>query len=241
VNGTPTPTPGLDWNAIAGELEAEGHAVLEGLLAPAHRQALIAAIDDRHRDGPDIARASWSLRRTVATPGRGEPFAFDPEPPDFLRIWRADFHRHLAPLATRWRQLLRPADTDRPAAGPAIPARPHDASARLDRLRAGDAIGLHRHADDADDADAPAFRLVLLLSEPGSDFTGGELVCVEQRPRMQSRPAVVPLRSGDAALICTTRPIRGARGPYPGRLRQAISRVHGGTRIGLALSLDGAP
>ena len=56
-----------------------------------------------------------------------------------------------------------------------------------------------------------------------------------------SAPYTSNAAKGDAALLCTTRPIQGARGPYPGRLRQAISRVHDGTRIGLALSLDGAP
>src|SRR5256885_457710 len=86
------------------------------------------------------------------------------------------------------------------------------------------------------------FRSVLLLSRPGQDFEGGEFVMTEQRPRMQSRPMVLPLGLGDAAIIATgPRPVRGAAGFYRVHLRHAISRVHRGEWLGLELLLHDAP
>ncbi|PLC54716.1 prolyl 4-hydroxylase [Pollutimonas nitritireducens] len=82
-------------------------------------------------------------------------------------------------------------------------------------------------------------QLVALLSEPGVDFTGGEFVMTEQRPRMQSRPMVLPLQRGDAAIIAVARrPIMGRKGYYRVNNKHAISRVHSGERIGLELYFD---
>jgi hypothetical protein len=74
-------------------------------------------------------------------------------------------------------------------------------------------------------------QLVVLLSEPGRDFSGGEFVMTEQRPRMQSRPMVLPLRQGDAALIAVHhRPVTGTRGVCRVNLRHGVSRVRSGRR-----------
>ena len=74
-------------------------------------------------------------------------------------------------------------------------------------------------------------QVVVLLSEPGRDFSGGEFVMTEQRPRMQSRPMVLPLRQGDAAVIAVhQRPVHGARGAYRVNLRHGVSRVRSGQR-----------
>jgi len=84
------------------------------------------------------------------------------------------------------------------------------------------------------DADADAFPLqvVTLLSAPGRDFTGGEYVMTEQRPRMQSRPMVVPLQQGDVAILATARrPCQGSKGMYTVSMRHAVSTVRSGTRI----------
>ncbi len=73
--------------------------------------------------------------------------------------------------------------------------------------------------------------MVILLSEPGQDFTGGEFTLVEQRPRMQSRPEVVPLRQGEAAIFAVQhRPVQGTRGTYRVNLRHGVSRVRSGQR-----------
>jgi uncharacterized protein len=83
------------------------------------------------------------------------------------------------------------------------------------------------------------FELVLLLSQPGRDFTGGELVMIEQRPRMQSRPVVIPLERGDVALRATRqRPIQGTHGVYRVRLSHAVGRVRGGERHAVEFQLD---
>jgi hypothetical protein len=74
-------------------------------------------------------------------------------------------------------------------------------------------------------------QLTVLLSAPGADFTGGEFVMTEQRPRMQSRPMVVPLRQGDAVVFAVhNRPVRGTRGIYRVNLRHGVSRIRSGQR-----------
>jgi hypothetical protein len=101
------------------------------------------------------------------------------------------------------------------------------------RLREGERLGLHRH--DEGEWIFP-LQVVALLNEPKRDFTGGEFVMTEQRPRMQSRPMVAPLGPGDMAIIASAqRPIQGAHGYYRGHLKHAISRVRSGERIGLEL------
>jgi hypothetical protein len=74
-------------------------------------------------------------------------------------------------------------------------------------------------------------QVTILLSEPGRDFTGGEFVITEQRPRMQSRAEVVPLRQGDAVIFAVHhRPVRGTRGDYRVNLRHGVSRIRSGHR-----------
>ncbi|MNX98528.1 hypothetical protein D3C86_1309420 [compost metagenome] len=105
----------------------------------------------------------------------------------------------------------------------------------IQRLGQDDYQPLTQHADG--DAVFP-LQLVALLSDPDTAFTGGEFVMTEQRPRMQSRPMVLPLRCGDAAVIAVShRPVRGVNNVYRVTARQAISRVRAGQRVGLELLL----
>ncbi|WP_408164310.1 2OG-Fe(II) oxygenase [Caballeronia jiangsuensis] len=109
----------------------------------------------------------------------------------------------------------------------------------LNRLGAGDYLALHQSSEG--DHVFP-LQVVALLSEPGKDFHGGEFVLTEQRPRMQSRPMVLPLGLGDMAIISTAhKPFRGTKGFYRVNLKHAISRVHRGERVGVALSFHDAP
>jgi hypothetical protein len=79
-------------------------------------------------------------------------------------------------------------------------------------------------------------QVAILLSEPGEDFTGGEFVLTEQRPRMQSRASVVPLRRGDAVIFAVhNRPVRGVRGSYRVNLRHGVSAVRNGNRYTLGI------
>src|SRR5690606_33721505 len=157
--------------------------------------------------------------------------------------WRTVFYRHLAPIANRWQESLG-ADYRYPDRLEAFLQRNREAGqaqplSRLDRLVQGDYLALHQCTDGAH---VFPLQLVLLLSEPGEAFTGGEFVMTEQRPRMQSRPMVVPLGIGDAAVIATAgRPVRGGRTCYRVNLRHAISRVHHGERIGVELSFHDSP
>ena len=108
----------------------------------------------------------------------------------------------------------------------------------LSRLREGDYQPLHQRSDGRR---VFPLQLAALLSEPDKDFSGGEFVMTEQRPRMQSRPIVLPLRKGDLAIITVAqRPHKGTKGYYRVNLRHAISRVRSGERIGLDLVLHDA-
>jgi hypothetical protein len=163
--------------------------------------------------------------------------------PASIAAWRPVLYRHLLGVAHRWRAQMQML--------PALPAT-FEAFGRLgrqsgqtwpqshlQRLAAPGHVPLRSLSDGAV---VFPLQLVLLLSRPGQDFEGGEFVMTEQRPRMQSRPMVLPLDMGDAALIATgPRPVRGAAGFYRVHLRHAISRVHRGERIGLELLLHDAP
>lgn len=225
----------LDWSGIAAQLDSEGYAVLPRLLAP--------------EDARELAREAAmpnTLRRASlesAHLGRGELFYFGANSPLPWAPWRMAFYRHLAPVANRWNETLNMAYR--------YPAELHaflernrlagqtQAQSHLNRLRADDYLGLHQRSVAEH---VFPLQVVALLTEPGKDFTGGELVMTEQRPRMQSRPMVVPLGLGDAAIITTAqRPFKGASGYYRVNLRHAISRVRGGERIGMELSFHDAP
>jgi len=160
-----------------------------------------------------------------------------------VQAWRPVLYGHLLALANRWREHMgmqpgllgcfenfmrqgRQAGQTQP--------QPH-----LLRLPQAGHAPLRSYSEGA--AVFP-LQLVLLLSRPGQDFEGGEFVMTEQRPRMQSRPMVLPLGLGDAAIIATgPRPVRGAAGFYRVHLRHAISRVHRGEWLGLELLLHDVP
>ena len=95
---------------------------------------------------------------------------------------------------------------------------------------------------DAEGEHVFPFQLAGVLSAPGEDFTGGEFILTEQRPRMQSRPMVVPLQRGDLAVITTAhRPFKGSKGYYRVNIKHAISPVRSGERRGFLLSFHLCP
>ncbi len=201
-----------DWSDIAQQLDAQGWAMLPALYAP----------DD-----------AGALARVHSLP--------DPLPAALARL-RADLYSRLLPVARAWAAALDedvayPDDLDRYLQMNREAGQSRGLSV-IGRLRAGDYQPLLQHADGAC---VFPLRLIVLLSEPGVDYTGGETVMTEQRPRMQSRPMVLPLGLGDAAVIATShRPVQGAQGIYRVTERQAISRVRSGERIGLDLMLHDA-
>ncbi|MGE8658050.1 MAG: 2OG-Fe(II) oxygenase [Achromobacter sp.] len=210
----PLPLDRYDWARILEQLDTEGWAPLPALFSPAQARALARAFDDP---------------RTVPTGAAdGTCRSLPPPLPHGLDALQARLHARLAPLARTWARRLERAAPAATAAAPAC----------LSRLRQDDCQPLRHAADGA----AFPFGLIALLSEPGHDFSGGEFVMTEQRPRQQSRPMVLPLARGDGAVIAVAhRPVQGASGDYRATLRRAISRVRGGERMGLSLPLDGPP
>lgn len=225
----------LDWADVASQMDTEGYAVLPGLLAPAQAQAIAHQID-----------ACATLRRVSLAScdlGRGDLHIFGSRLPEPLVAWRETFYEYLAPIANRWNETL--------GVGYRYPAVLEDFLQRnreagqarplshLNRLGEADYLALHQQSEGEH---VFPLQVVALLSAPVEAFTGGEFVMTEQRPRMQSRPMVLPLRLGDAAIISTAqRPFKGNKSYYRVNLKHAISRVRSGQRIGLELSFHDAP
>lgn len=185
-------------------------------------------------DWPDIARRLDS-QGFVVLPGLLEQ-------QDFAAL-RAALYPPLAAIANRWQRLLDPSHTC-PASlaewqARCRNARQHRELSHLHRLRQGEWLGLRQQTEGSV---LFALQGSGLLSKPGQDFDGGELILTEQRPRQQSRPIVVPLAQGELALFASRyRPVCGAHGHYRVSTRHAVSRVRHGERWGLDLYFHLAP
>ncbi|WP_326535948.1 2OG-Fe(II) oxygenase [Pseudorhodoferax sp.] len=191
----------LDWPGIAAQLNAEGHALVCGLLDAAQLDALAAL---QVHPGP------W---------------------PGCVAALQSALHARLVPIANQWRARMGQAQRHQ-----AVLARGE--GPQLHCLRAGEDLPLQPGREDPQ---AFPLQLAVLLGTPGEDFTGGAMVLTEQRPRMQSRPMVLPLRRGDGALFAAAlRPHAGARGDYTVRLRHGVARVRSGRRLWLDLRFDEA-
>ena len=214
-----------DWAALAASLDASGHALLPGVLSPAQCEALARGYDDEalYRSRVVMARHGF---------GRGEYRYFRYPLPSPLHDLREAFYPHLARIAQGWNEKLGQ-DLQYPPTLQGFLDRCHAAGQTrptplLLRYRAGDYNCLHQ---DLYGEHVFPLQLAILLSEPGRDFEGGEFVLTEQRPRMQSRVEVVPLRQGDAVVFAVNqRPVRGARGYYRVAMRHGVSRLRAGER-----------
>jgi len=214
-----------DWARIGVELDAQGCAVLENLISPGECDELAAAyVDDAlFRSRVVMARHGF---------GRGEYKYFSYPLPDVIARLRTALYPHLAAIANRWNEAMG-VDVRYPGELRKFIKRCHAAGQRrptplLLRYGAGDYNCLHQ---DLYGEHVFPLQLTLLLSEPGRDFTGGEFVLTEQRPRMQSRAEVVPLDKGDAVVFAVRhRPVQGTRGTYRVSLRHGVSRVRSGHR-----------
>jgi uncharacterized protein len=215
----------LEWDRVSQDLEAQGCAMLEGLLTPEACDALagLYPVDGLFRRRVVMARHGF---------GRGEYKYFHYPLPDLIAELRTSLYPHLVSIANRWNTAMG-LDVRYPATHAEFLARCHDAGQRLPtplllRYDAGDYNCLHQ---DLYGEHVFPLQLTILLSEPGRDFTGGEFVLTEQRPRRQSRPEVVPLRQGDAVVFAVRqRPVQGARGVYRVTLRHGVSRLRSGHR-----------
>jgi hypothetical protein len=215
----------VDWERISRDLDAQGNAIIEGLITPAECEALAGLYAE---DG--LFRSRIVMERHGF--GRGEYKYFGYPLPEIIDGLRTAIYPRLAPVANRWNLALG-SDIRFPEEHADFIARCHDAGQTrptplLLRYGAGDYNCLHQ---DLYGEHVFPIQVAILLSEPGRDFTGGEFVITEQRPRMQSRPEVVPLRQGDAvAFAVHHRPAQGSRGFYRVNLRHGVSRIRSGHR-----------
>jgi len=214
-----------DWDQAARDLDAQGCAVLKGLLSPEECRALVALYPDDSHFRSRIVMGRHGF-------GRGEYKYFSYPLPPVIAGLRPALYARLRDVANRWNEAMGiairyPGDHDAflkrcHAAGQTRP------TPLLLRYEAGDYNCLHQ---DLYGEHVFPLQVAILLSEPGRDFTGGEFVLTEQRPRMQSRPEVVPLAQGDAvAFAVHVRPVQGTRGTYRVNLRHGVSRIRSGHR-----------
>ncbi|WP_034301290.1 2OG-Fe(II) oxygenase [Herbaspirillum sp. RV1423] len=220
----------LDWQDIGTELDRYGCAALPALLTAPECDALIARYAD-----DDIYRSRVVMEHHGF--GRGEYKYYNYPLPDPIDALRDASYPHLAPHANRWNEAMG-VDVRYPAAHAQFLARCRAAgqlrpTPLILRYETGDYNCLHQ---DLYGEHVFPIQMAILLSEPGRDFSGGEFVMTEQRPRMQSRAEVVPLRKGDAVLFAVNeRPVQGSRGFYRVRMRHGVSRLRSGSRYTLGV------
>ncbi|BCH25559.1 prolyl 4-hydroxylase [Mesorhizobium sp. L-8-10] len=216
----------LDWTSIARDLDAFGVALTGPLLSEADCLSLRSLYD-----GDGRFRSHIVMQRHGFGAGEYKYFA-NPLPQPIAELRQA-FYERLAPIADAWNERMG-LDRRYPATLDGFLAECHaDGQTRptplLLKYRSGDYNCLHQ---DVYGAHLFPIQLVILLSEPGREFEGGELVLTEQRPRMQSRAEVVPLRMGHGALFAVNdRPHAGTRGDYRVKMRHGVSRVRSGERF----------
>lgn len=219
----------LDMSALAADLGSKGWHVLQGLLSPAQ----CAELKARYVDA--LYRSTVSMQRHGF--GRGEYRYYRYPLPYTVQALREAFYPPLARLANDWARLLGraslyPADHATFLAQCALAGQPRPTPLIL-RYGSGDYNCLHQ--DLYGEMHFP-FQLAILLSRPQEDFEGGEFVITEQRPRMQSRPHVVPLEQGDAVIFAVNEaPRLGTRGPYRVKLRHGVSEIRRGERFTLGV------
>jgi uncharacterized protein len=219
-----------DWSAIGAELGAHGCAVLPKLLGADECQDIAAlyADEDQFRSRVVMARHGF---------GRGEYKYFKYPLPELIGVLRTVLYAHVAPVANGWNERMN-AEARYPAKHADYIKICHKAGQTrptplLLQYGPGDFNCLHQ---DLYGELAFPLQVTVLLSAPGRDFSGGEFVLTEQRPRMQSRVEVVPLQQGDAVIFAVhNRPVQGTRGFYRVNLRHGVSRLRSGRRHTLGI------
>jgi hypothetical protein len=220
----------LDWDALQLQLDQDGCAIIRSLLSAAECDDVSTLYPK-----PEPFRSRVMMARHGF--GRGEYKYFSYPLPDLVVRLRSALYPRLVPIANRWYEQMD------------LPIRfPEEHQAFLERCHAA---GQQRptplllqygpqdynclHQDLYGEHVFP-LQVAILLSAPEHDFTGGEFVLTEQRPRMQSRPQVIGLKKGDAVFFAfKQRPVKGVRGYYRVTLRHGVSRLHSGKRHTLGI------
>jgi uncharacterized protein len=219
-----------DWDAVASNLNSYGCAVLEGLLTPNECRCVAAlyAHDKKFRSHVHMARHGF---------GKGEYKYFRYPLPAVLNALRPVLYSRVVTVANEWNARM-DVDTRYPQQHADYLRLCHKAgqvrpTPLLLQYATGDFNCLHQ---DLYGELAFPLQFTILLSQPGLDFTGGEFVLTEQRPRMQSRVEVVPLQQGDAVVFAVnSRPVQGTKGVYRVNLRHGVSRIRSGQRHAIGI------
>jgi hypothetical protein len=220
----------IDWTNVATALDTNGWAILDGLLTAGQCASVAAMYDDDRLFRKRVVMSQHGY-------GRGEYRYFAYPLPEIVGELRTSIYPRLAPIANRWNEAMKLA-VRFPDTHAEFLARCHEAGQTrptplLLRYGAGDYNCLHQ---DLYGEHVFPLQVAILLSEPEKDFTGGEFVLTEQRPRMQSRASVVPLRRGDGVVFAVThRPVQGTRGAYRVTMRHGVSALRSGHRHTLGI------
>lgn len=216
---------GVDWAAVGGDLDRQGWALLPKLLTGAECDGVAGLYGDTPAFRSHVVMARHGF-------GRGEYRYFSYPLPDLVQTLRTDLYLRLAPIASGWHERMG-TEVRFPPTHAAFLERCHAAEQRrptplLLQYGPGDYNCLHQ---DLYGEHVFPLQVAILLSQPNEAFEGGEFVLTEQRPRMQSRPAVVPLTKGDAVVFAVnSRPHRGTKGDYRVMLRHGVSALRSGRR-----------
>jgi hypothetical protein len=216
----------IDWDAVAASLDETGYAITPPVLSPAD----CTRIRDRYDDSQSRFRSTIDMARYNF--GSGQYRYFDYPLPDDIRSLREYLYAGLAPIANEWASRLgveeRWPDTHGDFIDRCRAEGQHRPTPLLLRYGPGDYNCLHQ------DLYGPVYfplQVIVMLSRPGADFDGGELLLVEQRPRMQSRAMVVRVPQGAAAVIpVRERPRKGARGYHRTQMRHGVAEITAGNR-----------
>lgn len=220
----------IAWDDVLQELDAQGNAKLNRILTA-----------DECRELSSLYQRDDSFRSTVVMQrhgfGSGEYRYFNYPLPGIVASLRTVIYPLLVPLANRWNEAMgipvRYPEEHKDYIERCNQAGQNRATPLLLRYGTGDYNCLHQ---DLYGEQVFPLQLTVLLSEPDTDFTGGEFVMTEQRPRMQSRPIVVSLRQGDGVLFAVrNRPVQGSKSVYRVNLRHGVSRIRSGQRFALGI------
>lgn len=215
----------LDWTRVHTDLDAQGWSIAPKLLTPAEAELIAGLYHQAQGFRSQVVMGRHGF-------GRGEYKCFSYPLPPLIQSLRTAAYPHLVPIANRWCERMGQA-LRFPPDHAAFLRRCHEAGqARptplLLEYGPEDYNCLHR---DLYGEHVFPIQVAILLDQPGEDFDGGEFVMTEQRPRMQTRPMVLPLKKGDAAIFAVnSRPMKGVRGDYQVKLNHGVSKLYSGRR-----------
>ena len=225
-----------DWSSISTTVDAEGWAILPGLLSKEEADSLFAIYPDETRFRRKVIMAQHGF-------GRGEYKYLNYPMPPLVAALRAAFYSYLANLGNAWEARLA-----KPAKYPPLLSEylqlcaqtgQRECTPSLLSYVAGDYNCLHQ--DKHGETMFP-FQVCALLNQPGEDFEGGQFIMAEQRPRLQTRGMIIePLYKGDAVLFTAdSRPILGSHGEYQVKMRHGVNKLRSGHRRTLGIMFHDA-